>query len=819
MAIAAVFVSVCARSTVAVSTPFTRTGTASADLARRLAGASPFDRLAVLVHGISDGSARRASDRAGLTVLDQLESIDVVLAAGPAKGVRAILGDPLVEHVELDRAIAWTLDSAGSAARLAEARDPDGLDGHGHSIAVVDSGVDGTHPMFQRSGRSVVVRNLRLLCLNHPGAYISLDSGRQIPPDVCPDGGRSPGLADAMFADAPTNDSDTLALNGHGTHVASIAGGQHVVIGSGRHIAGVAPGASIVALSVGTALGVYGPVSAFDWLVRHHRTPCEGPVTAVCPPVVVVNNSWSTVGGAPFDPRSAIVRLQRSLVAEGVVVVWGNGNGDATNNGGDGTQSLSNPFGIDPTPGVLTIANYDDADIGTREGSIHPTSSRGKAGDPSTYPDLAAPGTEVVAACRVHLASCKYSSRVSTDPNYGAATGTSMAAPVVSGAVAVLKQAVPGLSPAEIERLLEDSAHRFAAGARYEADPTNAGSPTSYDKGHGLVDLAAAIDGALRRPVRPFVCPSVPVFADPLGDATTFSYPLVDINGVANDPALDIRKLELVPRPVARTLEVVMSLDDLGPRDPFGSSGAAYALRFTVGDRAHTIRAFRRVAMGEARFDADGSAVSGVFDVDADEVIWKIPTTAFRPALGGPTTLTSVSALSGRYLALDNAAAADTAATPCTIRIDVGSEPARGLDAVLSKLSPSYTWQGLALDVAYGDAFGQPCTGFYVVCFLTRIGVDDPGRLRLGVTTDIPAELDLCVTPPGRDRICSRNIGSTEDIELGAEPGDLRGPHRAHRRRGIPVHGNGRAHRGLTGSARRRGGRRPLRSPCGPLGR
>ncbi|HWG93841.1 MAG TPA: hypothetical protein VNU66_06405, partial [Mycobacteriales bacterium] len=55
----------------------------------------------------------------------------------------------------------------------------------------------------------------------------------------------------------------------------------------------------------------------------------------------------------------------------------------------------------------------------------------------------------------------------------------------------------PGLTPGEVEDVLEDTAHRFTSGAEYEEDPRNPGALTSFDKGHGLVDVFAALQRVL----------------------------------------------------------------------------------------------------------------------------------------------------------------------------------------------------------------------------------------------------------------------------------------------------------------------------------
>ena len=72
-------------------------------------------------------------------------------------------------------------------------------------------------------------------------------------------------------------------------------------------------------------------------------------------------------------------------------------------------------------------------------------------------------------------------------------SGTSMAAPHVTGIVAQLYQRSPGLTPAQVENVLEDTAWKSFGSGQYEADPFNGDNTTSYDRGHGLVDALAAI--------------------------------------------------------------------------------------------------------------------------------------------------------------------------------------------------------------------------------------------------------------------------------------------------------------------------------------
>jgi serine protease AprX len=200
----------------------------------------------------------------------------------------------------------------------------------------------------------------------------------------------------------------------------------------------------------------------------------------------VTSNPYGPSGGGEFDPRSATAKLQRALVSEGVVSVWANGN-----DGGDGSENLSNPPGQDPTPGIISVASYFDRDTGTRDGLVSEFSSRGREGRFETYPDVSAPGESITSSCRAYLPICSTGLEPLEGGDYNTISGTSMATPHVSGIVAQLFQAAPGATPAEIEAALEATAHKYADGAAYVAEPGGTGT-TSFDKGHGLVDAVAA---------------------------------------------------------------------------------------------------------------------------------------------------------------------------------------------------------------------------------------------------------------------------------------------------------------------------------------
>ena len=431
----------------------------------------------VMVHGTDISAARAAVDATGMRPVTEFEEIGVAVASGSAAQIGAARTRPGVTYLEGNTPIEFFQETSNLATRGGEAvstltgADGSALDGSGVSVAVIDSGVDPTHPYLQdEDGTSAVVANLKSLCL--VSTTIGPDCVVRVPDDV---------------------DTDTVSGGGHGMHVSGIVAGRPTTLADGGRLQGAAPGAGIVSISTGAALLIVGANSALDWVLENHEAPCGAGVPAAeCPPVKVTNNSYGPVGGGEFDPNSATVKLQRALVDEGVVTVWAAGN-----DGGDGSESLTNPPGQDPTGGIISVASYDDLDTGTRDGVVSDFSSRGLAGDPATWPDLSAPGENITSSCRLYLTICPTGFDPRNGPGatdigtFNTISGTSMAAPHIAGIVAQLFEAEPTATPAAIEQALKSTTHRFPDGAGYE---TAGGFTTSFDKGTGLVDVVAATD-------------------------------------------------------------------------------------------------------------------------------------------------------------------------------------------------------------------------------------------------------------------------------------------------------------------------------------
>jgi serine protease AprX len=401
-----------------------------------------------------------------LKVTADFPSADAVFAVGSLGRIEALREEPSVTYLEADRQLQYLGDTGvwATRARVAQEsvaggpyRDGSGqiLDGSGVGVAVVDSGIDGTHPdLLNRVGG-----NFKVVC-STPFLVNTQTEQCFGPVAVVP---------------SPTTDN----TGGHGTHVAGIVAGDGTV--SDGTYKGVAPGATLYGFGSGEAIAVLTAAESFQYILTNYDS--------FTPRIKVVNNSWGDPAGTPYDPNSVLSELTSDLVARGVTVTFAAGN-----DGGNGSADETSSTAKDPTPGVITVANYDDANTGTRDNLLSSTSSRGRNGQPQTYPDVSAPGTLITSTCNPALPVCATGPTIPWAPFYSTIGGTSMATPHVSGVAALMYQAVPSITPAQIENAIQDTAYKFTAGASYVSDPQNSGGTTSFDKGAGLVDVPAALN-------------------------------------------------------------------------------------------------------------------------------------------------------------------------------------------------------------------------------------------------------------------------------------------------------------------------------------
>jgi bacillopeptidase F len=236
--------------------------------------------------------------------------------------------------------------------------------------------------------------------------------------------------------------------DGHGTQVMGVLVGGD----AGGTTIGVSPGATWIAVKMYNDAGSasYSDIhQGFQWVLDPDGNASTNDAADV------VNNSWSlgNVGGCDTEFESDILTLKEAQIA----VVFSGGNY------GPSSSSVS-PAN---NPGGFAVGSVDDQD------NIASSSSRGpSACNGPFYPEVVAPGVNV-------RTSDLTFGGVFPD-SYANATGTSIAAPHVAGAMALLLSTHSDATVGELEQALEDAALDLGA-----AGPDN-------DSGYGLIDVVAA---------------------------------------------------------------------------------------------------------------------------------------------------------------------------------------------------------------------------------------------------------------------------------------------------------------------------------------
>ncbi|MGK5742669.1 S8 family serine peptidase [Micromonospora sp. URMC 103] len=358
------------------------------------------------------GAERRASLPAGITVTREVAAIGgfagtaakdragEIWATVSARATGARVDTPgSVDRIWLDGQRRVTLDH--SVPQIgAPAAHQAGYTGRGVRVAVLDTGVDATHPDL--AGRVAEARNF-------------------------------------------TEDPAPGDLVGHGTHVASIVAGSGAA--SGGRYRGVAPDATLLAGKVcETSFCTDSAILAgMQWAaVEQHAD--------------VVNMSLTGTDTPGNDPLEEAVSQLTAQTGTLFVVSAGN-DGEFAPVGSPGTADAA-----------LAVGAVD------RNDALAEFSSRGpRVGDDALKPDLTAPGVEIVAA---RAAQGVIGTPVGE--GYVAISGTSMAAPHVTGAAALLAQQHSGWAAGQLKATLMASAKPHPA-------------QTAYQQGAGRVDVARAI--------------------------------------------------------------------------------------------------------------------------------------------------------------------------------------------------------------------------------------------------------------------------------------------------------------------------------------
>jgi serine protease AprX len=226
---------------------------------------------------------------------------------------------------------------------------------------------------------------------------------------------------------------------GHGTHLAGIIAGKNSVSTDG--FSGIAPGVKLTSIKIGVSNGavdVSQAIAAVDWAVAHRNDDPANPIR-------VINLAYGTDGAQDYkvDPLTFAVE---NAWRKGIVVVAAAGNGGST-------ARLTNPA-YDPyvvTVGAADTQNTTDA----RDDKVASYSSRGTTARPV---DVVAPGRSIASLRAPGSMIDQDFPGARSGTRFVRGSGTSQASAVVSGAVALMLQARPGLTPDSVKNLLKRSA-------------------------------------------------------------------------------------------------------------------------------------------------------------------------------------------------------------------------------------------------------------------------------------------------------------------------------------------------------------------------
>ena len=379
----------------------------------------------------------------------------------PTVSVNDLLLNADVKFASKDRPLSGKLDYANPAVGAPQAFSS-GWDGSNIGIAVIDSGVDTTHPDL--AGRVVYSEN---------------------------------------FVVGETTTGDTF---GHGTHVAVIAAGNAAAsTGNNSTVVfrGIAPGAKIINFRVlnGQGAGTDSAlISAIDRAIELKATYN----------IRVINLS---LGRAIFESYTLdpLCRAVEAAWKAGIVVVVAAGNGGRnTSMGTNGYSTITSP-GNDPF--VLTVGATKDMKTASRGDDLVTTySSKGPTLiDHIVKPDVVAPGNLIIAGKVAgttiisaypenEVPKDYYLSTQSTRPSsdYFTLSGTSMSAPVVSGIVAAMIEKSATLTPDLAKARLMRTATKAFPWSYTFTDSTTGGTYTVthdiFAMGAGYVDMNAALN-------------------------------------------------------------------------------------------------------------------------------------------------------------------------------------------------------------------------------------------------------------------------------------------------------------------------------------
>jgi serine protease AprX len=382
----------------------------------------------------------------GGTLGHNLSILTARAARLPNASVLTLAASSLVKRIALDRVTLGFTERTSATVGADAVRQQLGYDGAGIGVAVIDSGITAWHndladpaaPSTQRVDR-----------------FVDFIAGR----------------------------SQRYDDYGHGTHVAGIIAGNGADSNGAR--TGIAPRARLVVLKVLDRFGrgrISDVIAAIDYTVAH-KSELN---------IRVLNMS---IGAGVYESyyTDLLTLAAKRAVEEGIVVVAAAGNHGRNADGLTQHGAISAPGNA---PWVITVGA--SSHMGTRnraDDTIAPFSSRGPtAHDHAAKPDLVAPGVGIYSLSSP--GSTMYDrwtdylipgALAAPYLPYLSLSGTSQAAPVVAGTVALMLQANPSLTPNAVKAILQYTAQRYD-GYSYLAQGAG------FLNARGAVDLALVLN-------------------------------------------------------------------------------------------------------------------------------------------------------------------------------------------------------------------------------------------------------------------------------------------------------------------------------------
>lgn len=436
----------------------TLTFAADPKIARDLEKADPASTADVIIQfkdAPTDAQHKKVAERGGIHK-STLNSAKAGVYTIPVSALKDLANDPEVVYISPDRKLHGMLDNTTNAVNAATAWNA-GYTGSGIGVAVIDSGVtldsDLTNTLVNQS-------------------YV-------------------------------TNDAHDYY--GHGTHVAGIIAGTGAhshCYQCTRNLQGLAPGAKIINLRVldqngeGSDSNV---IAAIDEAISLKATYN----------IRVINLSLGRPVYESYAQDPLCHAVEEAWKAGIVVVAAAGNNGRSNPSGNYGYGTIMAP-GNDPY--VITVGATNTVETYTRtDDKMTSYSSKGPTAiDHIVKPDLVAPGNHVVSLYDQSgslynsypgnmVANDYLMNNGDTSPSglYFTLSGTSMATPVVSGAVALLLQAHPTLTPDQVKAKLMLTAWKGLPKVSIATDPvtgiTYAMQSDAFTVGAGYLDIAAAL--------------------------------------------------------------------------------------------------------------------------------------------------------------------------------------------------------------------------------------------------------------------------------------------------------------------------------------